>query len=345
MIETLLLPFSEGIIDARQSAFFIRAEASQALKTLWEQGLRCEQTLRNEYLPLEEAGFEVCTRIDETYQLGLCLLTKHKKENYGNIARVLAHLEVGGLLVCVGGNDIGVKSMEKNVGKNLPVSGNLSKNHCRVFWIEKTKDTKGKIPDEWIAFSKLGHHISGEEDYLTQPGMFSWDKIDKGSAYLVENFPRGIKGKVADFGSGWGYLSRQLLEQSPLIDSLDLFENEWLAVEASKQNLAGVDGFDKLTFHWQDLAERPPAEGHYNWIVMNPPFHNSARTDVGLGCKFIAHAAKALKNGGDLLMVANRQLPYEREVNQFFKAAQRLAENAEFKVIHASNPYRSPGKK
>ncbi|MGQ3294787.1 MAG: methyltransferase, partial [Shinella sp.] len=44
-------------------------------------------------------------------------------------------------------------------------------------------------------------------------------------------------------------------------------------------------------------------------------------------------AAKALKSGGRLLMVANRGLPYEPVLKEAFKESGEVCRNARFKVL------------
>jgi len=337
IVDTLLLPFQDGslALPSENRAFMLRAEWTARLEADWKKRLVCEQSSRSLFLPLEKAGFRTVDRIEGEFDVGLCVLTKHKKENYGNIARALDHLAPRGILVCVGDNDTGVKSFEKNIRKEIVLSGNLSKNHCRVFWLEKSDE--GTFPEEWKAWSNLDKHIP-ETDFLTQPGMFCWEKVDKGSAFLAEHLPRKISGVVADFGAGWGYLSHALLQKCPGITALDLYEDEALALEAARRNLEPLEQSGKTTFLWTDLSGACPKQHHYNWIVMNPPFHRSARTDVSLGIKFIENAARSLKRSGSMVLVANRQLPYEKPIAEYFKFSERIAESPDFKIILASSP-------
>ena len=55
---------------------------------------------------------------------------------------------------------------------------------------------------------------------------------------------------------------------------------------------------------------------------------------------FIAAAARILKPGGRLLMVANRQLPYEAELTARFRKWERLHEDGIYKVVMAQGPKR-----
>src|SRR5471030_2566222 len=152
--------FETGALSP-QRAFFLRAEAPPFA------GIDCEQSSRPAFLHLKKAK----PRITEgQYKLGLVLLTKHKEENFANLARGWALLGDSGTLVCAGANDDGAPSLEKQVGKAFGLAGNLSKFHCRVFWF-----TKGERPppDFWRGLAGL--QPVGAGPWLSQPGVFSWD--------------------------------------------------------------------------------------------------------------------------------------------------------------------------
>ena len=127
------------------------------------------------------------------------LLTKHKEENFANIARGWDLLPSGGRLVCAGANDDGAASLEKHVGKAFGLDESLSKFHCRVFWLTKAERAP---PDYWRQLATL--QPVGDGSWLSQPGIFSWDRIDDGSALLAAHLPDDFAGTVADFGCGWG---------------------------------------------------------------------------------------------------------------------------------------------
>ena len=57
------------------------------------------------------------------------------------------------------------------------------------------------------------------------------------------------------------------------------------------------------------------------------------RPDIGRA--FIEAASGALRAGGRLLLVANRQLPYEAAIAHGFASARTLAEREGYKVIEA----------
>ena len=296
-------------------SFFIRAEPL----TLGE--VDAEQSFRPDFLKLRGAT----PRLEGgSYAQGLVLLTKHKEESFANIARGWALLAPEGTLVCAGANDDGAASLEKHVAKAFGGVNSLSKYHSRVFWFGKGER---QPPDYWQKLATL--QPVGDGSWVSQPGIFSWDRIDDGSALLAAHLPPDLSGHVADFGCGWGYLAREVL-RSPAVTALDLIDAEHRALEAARANVPDP----RASFHWLDLtAETPPAT--YDAIVCNPPFHTGRASVPELGQKVIEMAAHALKPRGHLYMVANRGLPYEPTLKAHFSSFETLADNNKFRVTRA----------
>ncbi len=316
----LAYAFESGALT-RKRAFFLRAEP---LPPSLSRGARvdAEQSFRPDYLKLKRAS----ARLEEgSYEQGLVLLTKHKEENFANVARAWDLLEPSGTLVCAGANDDGAASLQRSVAKVFGLTDSLSKFHCRVFWLAKGEK---RPPDYWRGLATLQPVVGG---WLSQPGLFSWDRIDDGSALLARYLPADLSGLVADFGCGWGYLAREILARAPAVTRIDLVDAEHRALEAAKANVKDA----RASFHWLDLAsERPPAT--YDTIVCNPPFHAGRAAVPDLGQAVIEAAARALAPGGRLFMVANRGLPYEAVLKRRFASYEILADNNKFCVTRAT---------
>jgi 16S rRNA (guanine1207-N2)-methyltransferase len=305
--------FETGALAERR-AFFLRAEDPPFAD------ITCEQSFRPDFLKLKHAT----PRIESgSWPLGLALLTKHKEENFANIARGWSLLEPGGTLVCAGANDDGAGSLEKQVGKVFGLTDTLSKFHCRVFWL--TKDDR-EPPSYWSGL--IGLQPVGDSSWLSKPGIFSWDRIDDGSALLARHLPNDLAGHVADFGCGWGYLARQTLQ--PAVTRLDLIDAEHLALDAVRANVTDP----RASFHWLDLT-REPAPATYDVVVCNPPFHTGRASTPALGQAILSAAARALRPGGLFYMVANRGLPYDPMLKASFASFETLADNNKFRVTRA----------
>jgi 16S rRNA (guanine1207-N2)-methyltransferase len=163
----------------------------------------------------------------------------------------------------------------------------------------------------------------------TQPGVFSWDRIDPGSALLLKHLPP-LAGDGADLGSGLGLLAKAALA-SPKVKSLALVEHDRRAVEASRRNVED----SRAQIHWANaLGDDPVLEG-LDFVVMNPPFHDAGSEDKGLGQRFIQRAHQILRRSGTLWLVANRHLPYEPILAPLFPRVERRADAGGYKVFEA----------
>ncbi|WP_188823319.1 class I SAM-dependent methyltransferase [Brucella endophytica] len=310
-------------------AFGIEADAT--LGEEWKKALTIIQPFRPAFIKLERAGYHVVPRLSggDRFDGGLLLLGKHRGRNEQWFADLLANVMPGGLIVVCGDKKLGIDGFRKWVEKIVPSEGRLSKNHAVAFWVKRPADITDNAID---ALRPSPARVDDRFD--TAPGMFSHGEIDRGSALLARHLKGRLSGAVADFGAGWGYLSAECLTHPQKMKKLDLYEADYEALEAARSNLSGLAGNIPLAFHWHDLTAEPITE-IYDTIVMNPPFHMARAADVSLGQGFIAAAAKRLKPGGRLLLVANRQLPYEATLKGLFRGVEVLEVAEGFKVIEA----------
>lgn len=170
--------------------------------------------------------------------------------------------------------------------------------------------------------------LSASLDLWTQPGVFSWDRPDPGTARLLDALPP-LAGRGADLGCGLGVLARAVLA-SPAVTRLDLVDIDRRAVAAARRNLADPRAFA----HWADARLEPRLTG-LDFVVMNPPFHDGGREAHALGQAFIARAHGALRSGGALWLVANRHLPYEAGLSARFATVALRGEDRAYKVYEA----------
>lgn len=261
-------------------------------------------------------------------------ITRFKPQTLGMIAQAFDALTLGSVLVVNGDKTNGIESHLKTLRKLFNVQDVISKAHGKIFWF--TKEDRPDILDDWI------HGMQPtkiEQGFKTQAGVFSAGHIDKGSELLMHHIPAHLSGRGADLGAGWGYLSRQVLERSQKIKSLDLFEADWNALNCAKLNVTDP----RAQFHWADATSL--TKGDYDFIVMNPPFHTTRKAEPDIGKAFIERASTLMSPKGALWMVANRQLAYETTLNAYFTSVDAVAETAQFKVIHASRPKKPASKR
>lgn len=163
----------------------------------------------------------------------------------------------------------------------------------------------------------------------SQPGIFSWDRLDPGSALLIETLP-ALAGRGADFGCGIGVLAHTVLKSSK-VKAMTLIDIDRRAIDAARRNVDDA----RVELRWADLRVPPAGLVNLDFVVMNPPFHQGGIEDQGLGQSFVATAAKVLRRSGSLWVVANRHLPYEAVLKPLFARVEVRAEARGFKVFEA----------
>jgi 16S rRNA (guanine1207-N2)-methyltransferase len=241
------------------------------------------------------------------------------------LALALRALVPGGRLTVLAPKDKGGSRLAKELkGFGCAVS-ETSRRHHRICVCERPSDPVG-IEE---ALTAGGPRFDEALGLWTQPGAFSWNRIDPGSALLVEHLP-ALSGRGADFGCGIGYLARAVLA-SPKVTALTLVDVDRRAVAAARRNIED----SRAALLWADLRTMRDGPQGLDFVVMNPPFHDGGIEDRTLGETFIRRAAERLRPGGALWLTANRHLPYEAPLKALFKRFALKAEAGGYKVYEA----------
>ncbi len=319
-----LMPFQQGDVALpAQDMLVIRPNGPDGLAELPRAGLVLEQGFKVVSDRLQHAGFNVVPRSDKRHALTLVFLTRSKQESLANIAR--ASRITDGVVLVDGAKTDGIESVLKQVKRHCAIAGTISKSHGKVFWFQ----AGASFPD-WEKQGEAGKNSAG---FITAPGMFSADRIDRGSALLAPQL-QGLTGRVADFGAGWGWLAYMALAQNPEITRLDLFEADYHALQAARLNVPDP----RAGFVWADIQTMAAPADPFDAIICNPPFHHSRDADSRIGVDFITRAAASLRRKGRLLLVANRHLPYEATLSERFKSVKTVQETSGFKLFSATSP-------
>ena len=240
------------------------------------------------------------------------------------LALALRALKVGGRLDVMAPRDKGGSRLRKELEAFGVEVGETAKAHHRRCIAAKPETLSGI--DEAVR-AGAPRVVPGLEAW-SQPGVFAWDRIDPGSALLVQTMP-ALKGAGADLGCGYGALATVVL-RSPTVTALRLVDLDRRAVAAARRNIEDP----RAAFEWAD-ARTLDETGDLDFVVTNPPFHDGGTEDRRLGQAFIRKAAGLLRKGGGLWLVANRHLPYEGELNAAFKRVRMAADQGGYKVFEA----------
>lgn len=246
-------------------------------------------------------------------------------ERRHEIALALKALRVGAPLVILALRDKGGSRLADELEAFGVKVDDQPKRHHRICTGERPAVLHGI--DEAIAEGAL--RLVPELNLSSQPGLFSWDSFDIGSAVLIEVLPE-LHGRVGDFGCGYGLLSLAAL-RSPEVTDVFGFDLDRRAIAAARANIRDP----RFKAVWVDLAAKGAGVSDLDAIVMNPPFHRAGIEDQNLGLTFIGRAAEALRKGGVLWLTANRHLPYEAVLKARFRNVTTVTEAEGFKVFRA----------
>jgi 16S rRNA (guanine1207-N2)-methyltransferase len=275
--------------------------------------------------PLVLGSSDLAAMPDESVDHAVVLAPGGTLERDHVLAQALRVLKPGAPLLALAPKDKGGSRLKKALeGFGCAVTETARRHHrfCHV--------RRPPAPDGLEAAIQAGApRRIAELGLWSQPGVFSWDRIDPGTASLMALLP-DLAGRGADLGCGIGVLAARVLA-SPAVTELTCLDIDRRAVDCARRNLD--DG--RATVVWADARHPDEALTGLDFVVMNPPFHDGGAEDRALGVAFIQAAAGMLRKGGACWIVANRHLPYEATLAAAFASVAVKADAGGYKVIEA----------
>ena len=173
---------------------------------------------------------------------------------------------------------------------------------------------------------------------ISKPGVFGWDKVDLGSAYLAENLNsvyrrlNSAKPRVLDLGCGYGYLSLRTWQLGA--KQIIATDNNAAAVISCREN------FRKWSVDGEVVADNCglSIDQKFDLVICNPPFHQGFSVDGGLTDRFLSMASKRLASDGQAAFVVNLFIPLERKAKGLFAEIETFSDNGSFKLVRLAKP-------
>ncbi len=280
-------------------------------------------------LPWRHAALEAALRevafVADARELGdarfgqaLVHLQKSRPGTWADLHAAWSHLEIGGRLLLLGGNDLGITSAVKRLGQEIEQKPSVLANrrHARVVAFERTDAPGPAAPEP----RHVPLPLDRDADALleAEPGVFSTRKLDAGTALLLGHLAewaatqKHAPKRILDLACGIGPLGFAALTRWP--DAIATFvDGDARAIRSAQRNARTLGLEARATFRWWD-AHEPIAEQGFDLVLLNPPFHTGKEVDLEPARAMIGQLESALTPGGRALIVANRTLPYEREL-------------------------------
>lgn len=271
-------------------------------------------------------------------------VSKEKPVTHHALNQLLALTDHHSLLLITGKKNDGIKSYIDNLKKMFKLEGDLKK-HGEDYLATLRLASKNNTTELLTNTQKLNDNdytqlrkitdVRFNRDYAiySKPGVFGWNKIDKGSLFLADTLrsyqPLAINDKtsVLDLGCGYGYLS--IFAASLGIQHITATDNNAAAILAMTKTAA--ENNTKITVIADDCGASITQT--FDIIFCNPPFHQGFDIDSKLTEKFVTTAKKRLNCYGKAYFVTNAFIAIEKIAEKHFASCKQLANNKKFKVL------------
>jgi len=275
-----------------------------------------------QFSPLMPSASELESSAEGTLATMTMLAPPGTLERRYAMALALQAVRTGGSFTALAPKDQGGTRLRKELQTFGCTVEETARRHYRIVVCQRPANLTG-IEE---ALLEGGPQLVAGLDLWSQPGVFSWDRIDPGTALLLDHFPP-FAGRGADFGCGIGILSRAVLS-SAKVERITLIDIDRRAVQAAQRNLSDP----RIRFHWADVRSSNAELSELDFIVMNAPFHDGGTEDRTLPLSFVKRAAEVLRTNGVCWLTANRHLPYEAAIQSLFKRVDLKIETGGYKI-------------
>ncbi|CAA0119431.1 Ribosomal RNA small subunit methyltransferase C [BD1-7 clade bacterium] len=237
-------------------------------------------------------------------------------------------------LVFVGEKKQGINSIVSHVPSDVyTLERTKHKKQLQDVVIRKTSTPfKSDSDNEYSGLGKID--VAGFE-FWSKPGLYGWNKVDKGSELLVQCVLEWIEGRsskpdgMLDLGCGYGYLSMRIGDK---VDRVVATDNNAAALSAVDRNLNALR-LGNYCVTPSDCADS--IKEKFGLIVCNPPFHKGFSHEKSLTEQFVITAKNRLNEDGVAFFVVNEFIGIEKFINKYFTKQQMLVKKDGFKVMLA----------
>lgn len=227
-----------------------------------------------------------------------------------------------------------IEVFERVIG---PTTSTRARRRARV--VESEWGPPGELDDwPWPRYGRGPRGLS----VASWPGVFAAGRIDPATALLADAMPPVAPGaRVVDLGCGNGVIGAMAS-----IDGADVtfVDDSALALESARATLAasGGDVSSARFIHGNSLGDWNESDGSaietasVDLIVTNPPFHEHRAMGDAVAWQMIVDSHRALRSGGEVLVVGNRHLAHHAKLRRIFGNCTVVASTPRYVVVRAS---------
>ncbi len=225
-----------------------------------------------------------------------------------------------------------LKLFERIIG---PTKTSLAKKKARLIFSEL--NTSLKVNGTPYP-TKYNNDASGE-NYLNHANIFSRDKLDIGSRFMLQHIPQSpLYQHIVDLACGNGVLGIAAAKQNPQAE-ITFVDESFMAISSSQYNVDNLlvkNGDNESRFHFsvtdclKSVKEKTP-----DLIINNPPFHQQHVVGGFIAQQMFKESYEKLRSRGEFWIVGNRHLGYHVKLKRLFGNCTNIASNKKFIIFKA----------
>lgn len=206
------------------------------------------------------------------------------------------------------------------------VEQSLAWKKARLLILKKPKQLNTYKP----VINEISYNGTNYQQYF---GVFSAEKIDIGTQFLLEQFDgeklmvKQKETQILDLACGNGVIAKELAAHNPAAH-FTLLDDFNLATESASLNMQNLNS----SALWDDDLASLEAD-YFDLVVSNPPFHFEHENNIEVSLGLFTEVSRVLKQNGRFILVANKHLSYDTHLTQIFKQVQIIATSNNKKFV------------
>jgi len=173
----------------------------------------------------------------------------------------------------------------------------------------------------------------GDLQFINSRGSFSQGRIDQGTRFLLDHMKNvPYRTEVLDMACGDGLLGivyKGLYPQS----RVHFADVSHVSLKGVEYNLK-LNNLEAESVLWSDgyeHAKLPPVD----LILINPPYHLNSSRFAALGKTLLSQSLTKLKPGGEIWVIANHHLGYDKVLEKTFGNYREVSRNQKYHILQS----------
>ena len=174
--------------------------------------------------------------------------------------------------------------------------------------------------------------------FVNPSNLFSREKLDIGTRFLLEHIPSGDFSSILDLGCGNGILGIAAKNHHPRARLLFSDESQ-MAVASARTNFEAYFPEESQApgaaeFHWTHCFEEGKPDS-LDLVLCNPPFHQGNTQGDFITMQMFRDSHRTLRSGGLIRVVGNSHLQHAIPLKRIFGNSRIVAQNTKFTIVDA----------